>query len=1172
MRLTQTSGTSRLVLFYPLHVPLHFYLFFFSFLFIFFHLRGEATSSDNHPVTFYTRVPLDGREWAYSMSIVSDSSIWYSTTNGVFHFNGRETVKHLDASRFTQSGIEVLILDAPAEDNVWVLGHDMKSWHKTVMHYDGKRWNPIPFPQVTISPDDDLVVWRLDMFVVGDTTKGYAVGQEGILYYYDGRAWTLLERITNQYLRALRVLSSTDVWIGGKGGVIFHYDGRSWKQSLVEDTSGQNTILDFSFLSPASGWAVGIKGIWQYDGTMWKPVPSPTKAMIRNVAFASENDGWFVSHEGEVGHYDGASWKILHTIPNKTHSTISGMSLIGEETHYQLFIMGTNGVNKAHWGKVATFTDVTSSTTISALAGLPVFGDLDNNGTMDAFFINGGTRTNQVYLNRGDGVFSEMTDRLLQPGEEFVNMVVLADIDNNSFLDIALLHLSGGGELYKNTGEWNFERAEFPVPLLESGPRSSGQFADVDNDGDLDFFYMTGMQTDTSNDVIVYLNDGIGKFSESLRLQNIVDRAGASGSFLLADLDDNGFTDVFIFNFNSPCLLYLQHNGRFSEVASSAGLDGTSFDDGYYIVNAIPFDIDRDGDTDMLLVDRNGKAAFFFNDGAAHFTLAQTIVVDPQGKSTMAVIEDIDSDGFHDVFFVDRFFLNNHGTFEDYSPLNGYRENELRSLVDIDGDNDLDLFHFAQNLKVARNEMNSHNVLALYVRGIKSNSHGIGAKVYLWSEENGKRSLAAYHQVLKPGPVYCSFLEGKTYSTEIIFPGGRTIERSGLAAGTLIIEEFNFPLNYFWDFISSFQRSLKYMDPTIETLKLLIVFISLLMFGKIGTRLNIRRYVTHPVIIFSLVIVYITIVHATIRNGIIYSGVLSVGGFYGITAILFISLKTIVARQEENRLSHYKLLEVLGEGGMGKVYKAIDVNTKTITAVKVLNPILMSNPENKNRLMSEGRLLTTFSHPHILKVYEIGETGQRGYIAMEFLEGGTLKAHLTQHYPLPLDELKRMLLQICSGLEEIHSQNVVHRDIKTANIMFDSHGTIRIMDFGLSKSTLITTMTTLGTVLGTLGYTAPEQVTGFDVDRRADIFSFGVIVYEMLTNQLPFNGENEIAVIHSLFNTTPSPPSHVREGIPMWYDGFVSKCLQKNPNDRFQTMSEVRIALEREFPYHAPSV
>ncbi len=294
---------------------------------------------------------------------------------------------------------------------------------------------------------------------------------------------------------------------------------------------------------------------------------------------------------------------------------------------------------------------------------------------------------------------------------------------------------------------------------------------------------------------------------------------------------------------------------------------------------------------------------------------------------------------------------------------------------------------------------------------------------------------------------------------------------------------------------------------------------------------------------------------------------------YAIYVLLFIALiwtvrwtvqnwNIILENRKRRYIGHYELKTLLGEGGMGKVYQAIDVRTKRVYAIKLLHSSLMSDSENRRRLANEGQLLREFSHPNIIKVYEVGESEAQGYLVMEYLSGGTLKAFINAHHPLPLETIRHIALQICEGLSEIHRHSVVHRDLKTTNLMLDDKGTVRIMDFGLSKSPLISMKTTLGTIIGTLGYVAPEQITGSISDARTDIFSFGVVLYELCTNQLPFAGENEMAVIHAIFNRTPTPISELRPDLPKALEHIVSKCLQHELNARYQRVEDIKRDLE----------
>ncbi|MBL7995406.1 protein kinase [bacterium] len=256
-------------------------------------------------------------------------------------------------------------------------------------------------------------------------------------------------------------------------------------------------------------------------------------------------------------------------------------------------------------------------------------------------------------------------------------------------------------------------------------------------------------------------------------------------------------------------------------------------------------------------------------------------------------------------------------------------------------------------------------------------------------------------------------------------------------------------------------------------------------------------------------------------------------------------------------IAQYKIKNVIGEGAMGVVYLAFDKSSRIHVALKVINEKLMSDPDNRSRFVREGRILSKLRHPFVVKVYATGESMGRGYIAMEILKKGDLKSYLKTNFPLKHNELERLLICIAEGLSYIHQQAIVHRDFKCENIMLDEHFNPKIMDFGLSKSVLVTAMTQVGTIMGTLGYVAPEQITGGKTDHRSDIFSFGVVMYEMMTNRLPFRGENEIAMIHSIFNDQPALPSKINPSVLPLHEKIVMKCLEKDPDNRYQKCEDI---------------
>ncbi len=259
-------------------------------------------------------------------------------------------------------------------------------------------------------------------------------------------------------------------------------------------------------------------------------------------------------------------------------------------------------------------------------------------------------------------------------------------------------------------------------------------------------------------------------------------------------------------------------------------------------------------------------------------------------------------------------------------------------------------------------------------------------------------------------------------------------------------------------------------------------------------------------------------------------------------------------------ISHYRILKELGRGGMGIVYKAEDTKLKRTVALKFLPSSIMASEAEKTRFVHEAQAAAALNHPNICTVYEINETDGQAFIAMEFIEGHSLKEKIAVG-PLKLDEALNIVMQVADGLQAAHEKKITHRDIKPANIMLTSKGQVKIMDFGLAKLAGRSALTKEGTTLGTIAYMSPEQARGENVDHRTDIWSFGVVLYEMITGQHPFKGEYEQAVMYSIMNEKPEPITGLRTGVPMELERIVNKALAKKPHERYQHCDEILVDL-----------
>ena len=256
-------------------------------------------------------------------------------------------------------------------------------------------------------------------------------------------------------------------------------------------------------------------------------------------------------------------------------------------------------------------------------------------------------------------------------------------------------------------------------------------------------------------------------------------------------------------------------------------------------------------------------------------------------------------------------------------------------------------------------------------------------------------------------------------------------------------------------------------------------------------------------------------------------------------------------------ISHYKILSKLGEGGMGVVYKAQDLKLQRPVALKFLPSNLLGNEEAKARFLREARAAAALQHPNICTVYEIDEADGQTFIAMACLEGDELTKSIDKG-PLSVERLLEIAIQIARGLQEAHGKGVVHRDIKPANIMDNTSGQAVLMDFGLAQlASAASKLTREGTTVGTSAYMSPEQTTGEKIDHRTDVWALGVVLYEMATGQVPFQGHYEQAILYSILNEEPQPLTGVRTGLPAGLERLVNKCLSKRAGERYQTVSDL---------------
>jgi hypothetical protein len=1119
----------------------------------------------------------------------------FSPTEGIAITRGMGKEVRGRAYRFS-NGEWVSFYDYPYSDypiiagntisDVWTVNHltHEGAYRPILSEFTGGKRSERPLPKIMWDEIDFAMMKGLHRNPDG---TAWMVGQQGHIIYYNSRNWTEVEsplihkERVNVYdgdLNDIVMTSSVTGWAVGRNGIIIRYQNAQWKR--VESPTSQ-TLQKIAMVNDSTGWAVGNSGtILRCRSSKWERTDTELREQLTSVKALDERNAWIVGNNSTLLSFDGEEWKQNETI-KQYDDYFADISVVNDSSgvlHY--WIIGNQGIYTTSQSLGFSFTDITNQSGLRRVGKLGTFLFRHSPRFPDLIVANDGG-SSLVYQNSGRSTFADVTSStaLVYSPKDALTMTV-GDVNNDGETDMLQIIDHRNFKFYLGTMFGGFrdftERSQLKFDEIGTMAAISARFVDLNNDGNLDLYISNNDLPDQ-----IFVGTGAGTFerlSGDAGITKILEHASYGAMF--GDFNNDLRTDILI-----P--YYVSANDRFFSLFLNQGDFRFSGSDDPVFHSSVDLsptgitlaDLNNDGNLDAFIHSQKVPPIVCAGDGKGHFTnmSAQcgftTVNNHPEPINGIVGAGDVNNDGYIDVFDGSKLFLNSKEfRFTEVSERVGIQFVGTPSFEDVDDDGDLDLFIGSARASLGkgdraalfRNNLDERTFIKVELTGTLSNRSALGAKVILRGSDSsfavstagtGGNQLAAGLQNI----LHFGARKDVRYSLTVQYPSGRSVVVDDVLSGERVkVAESNIAVHAASMFLRSVQRTF-----TLFTMTSLLIYGVLLLF--IAAALFIAARASGSVEILqrwsakgAVVLIYALFIHAAIEESMVIAASITFFGTFTLSLTGLVIVRSAVNKRNAQFISHFKIISLLGAGGMGKVYKAVDSETKQTVALKVLNPELLKDPENRRRLSAEGHLLSSFSHPNIVKVFEIGESNERGFIAMEYLEGGTLRERLEREKMLPLDEIRTIVMQICTGLEEVHSKGIVHRDMKTANVMIGADGNIRIMDFGLSKSPLVTTMTSLGTVLGTLGYVAPEQVTSLDVDRRTDIFSLGVIMYELLTGQLPFKGENEIALIHSIFNTVPPVPSTFRNEIPAEWDSIVMKCLAKDINDRFQTAEIVR--------------
>lgn len=1024
-----------------------------------------------------------------------------------------------------------------------------------------------------------------------------AAGQQGYIAYYDGENWTsvnspvkkdTLKTLLSGDINALFMFSRESGWAVGKDGMILKCENGTWRYFTSPTRLQLNSIFmsseDYGIICGDNGTLLELK-----DGN-WKKVELNSSERLTAVKAIDKDNFFIVGTNSSLFHLTKGRW-FKHTALSIFEDSFNDLEVIKDSSgKFLIWLIGEEGIYSNASSIGFSFTNITQRAGLPSLGKYGLFIPSEDNFP-DLLIVNEGAKATYLRNEKEKGFTPE------QISSGFINTIDEAfvsgfgDINRDGQNDIFLLQNSKKFNLLYGSGKdeyiFHFTPPQLKLKETEIYSLPSVNLIDLDNDRFPEIYISIADDQDQ-----LFQNGQGRKFTDIISGSGI-NKSISHRSYgpLFSDFNNDGLADIFI-PYNLP------KDGSMGELYINKGnLKFEPDKQDAFLLNsnsslattvAISFDANNDGLTDILLHHQKEHPYLFINDGYAKFHRAgscgalDSLIFHPEPLNGFMGSADFNNDGWMDILIGSRLLINNKNlTFTDVNKLTGFSFSGNPSFADIDDDGDIDIFVGSSKWSFGKGERtalfrNNLNPSAFYkIIPVPSLSNSLsGTAVYITAFKEGKRIYRQKREMwygnapMFSQPANAIILAdspGHTYEVEVVFPSGiRKITNLGPKKGSIEIYEENTASAFLTKIFRHLSNKFVEMRVTEEAGKIMIIisqFILLAFFAK--NKLIEIFFIRSKVFLFTSLVVFL-LLNLSFSSLTFFSKNLLpffcfIPSFWG-----FVLIKnSLLKRDKDRHLSQYRIEEKIGEGATCKVFSAYDIINKRRVALKVMNKEIMDMEENRKRFNHEGAILSKLDSRFIAKIYEYGEFEKKSFIAQELLTGGTLREYISFAHPIPSERLKEILISIASGLAEIHKSGIVHRDLKSTNILLDTSGNARITDFGLSRSSLMSSFTSTGTILGTLGFCSPEQITGNSVDHRSDIFSFGVIMYELASNKLPFSGENEISLIHSIFNDIPAELKKLNPLISDLYQQITNKCLEKNPVNRFADTEELLLSLKK---------
>ncbi|MBU8898496.1 protein kinase [Corallococcus sp. M34] len=1002
--------------------------------------------------------------------------------------------------------------------------HTLNGFQPNLLRVTATGSEPVPTPRERLDDSEFLQVGSYALLPNGD---GWACGQRARMWRWkDGTwvsqpsfaAWTPEIGANTYYCGQVRFDARGQGWLLEYGG------GRLWRST----PGGWEPVppLDGAPTQSLHACGMGTRGglLYRFEEGRWRALQGPFA--LGNIVL--DADGRWGASAGTVFRVERERW-----VPVASGLRFEPRAMA--ESGGEVWVLAHDGIYRSTERRVPTFAETPPGTLPKGLLHV-VAADFDGDGDEDVVALSpeGGEGTGSAamvaFRNDGAGHFVPLDSALPRDIQLWNGRFALGDLDGDGDLDLVAATRASTVEV------WRFSAGRFERTRVISANNASVALVDMEGDGDLDLHVVTLERH------AFYLNDGAGQFT----LGPEAPTPPGTDHVLWDDADADGDADGFALRWRDPPLLLRQDTpGHFQVLPLPLVAEGGAWTD-----------LDRDGRPEVSAQRlHNPERAFPFvtcpptaRGGCEPWTRPEA----PAG-----LVVDLNLDGRPDVIQAElrvgarmtqggEVYLGGEQGFERITDVTGPLSQP--AVFDANGDGAPDVYTPERGLLLAT--ATASRAVRVDVSASHGDSRAEGAWVLLRPEAGGPpvataRARGGRARVGLPDPL-------ARYTLEVRFPTGERRVLTGVQAGSTVrVQDVDGPARVGRLALRWASTSVRLANGPREGLTLLL---GLLALGWMGRRLLPgQQRVMLPV--FALGV--LGLLGPLVRWGV--PGVLLLGPGALLPALGTGLLRTWRQRRRARRQAGpYVLLSQLGAGAAATVWRARGPHGEV--ALKLFDAEAMSHPEVRDRFFREARAGMQMAHPNLVRILEAGTLDDgRGFLAMQLVDGPSLRAHLAARGTLAADEVRTLAHDVASALAALHGAGVVHRDVKPENILLGSQGAV-LTDLGLVRSIVFKTVTRQGAAVGTLAYMSPEQCVGRPVDGRSDVWSLGVVIYELLSGHRPFLGTHELELVYRIHNTPAAPlPSSVPEDLR----ALIGRCLSREVEERFQSADALRGALER---------